>query len=381
MADKKDYYETLGVSRTASEEEIKKSFRKLAMKYHPDRNPDDKSSEAKFKEVKEAYDILSDSKKRAAYDQFGHEGPAGMGAGFGGGGFSGFGGAGGGFGDIFGDIFGEVFSGGRGGRARQPQRGSDVLYNLGLNLEDAVHGTTVKIRVPVWTKCNECNGTGARKGSEPTVCSTCGGSGQVHIQQGFFTIQQTCPACHGRGKIIANPCPKCRDGRIQEHKTLSVKIPAGVNDGDRIRLSGEGEAGPFGAPAGDLYVQVEIKPHPLFTRDGNDLLCEVPISFVVAALGGELDIPTIDGHVKLKIPSETQTGKVFRLRGKGVKSVHSNDTGDLLCRVSVETPVNLTSEQKTLFTKLDELIMKNEKKHSPRAKNWFDNVRDFFKAK
>jgi molecular chaperone DnaJ len=372
MAEKRDYYEILSVGKNADEAEIKKSYRKLAMKYHPDRNPDDKTAEAKFKEAKEAYEVLSDSKKRAAYDRFGHAGVSGMGAGQGGAGFGGFRGF-----EGFGDIFGDVFGGGRG--RSQPQRGADLGYNLNLDLEDAIHGTTIKIQVPTWTKCEECGGTGAKKGSGPTSCSTCGGSGQVHMQQGFFTIQQTCPECHGRGQTIKNPCSKCHgQGRIREQKTLSVKIPAGVDNEDRIRLAGEGEAGMFGAPAGDLYVQININPHPIFAREGNDLLCEVPISMITAVLGGELNIPTLDGQVKLKIPPETQTGKMFRLRGKGVKAVRSGITGDLLCRVIVETPVNLNHEQKELLENLAKSITADGKNHSPKAKTWFDNVKEFF---
>lgn len=376
---KRDYYEILGISKTASEEEIKKSYRRLAMKYHPDRNPNDKDAEAKFKEAKEAYEVLSDGKKRATYDQFGHAASEGMGGG-GGSGFQGFSGFGD-FGDELGDLFSSVFGGGGRSRGRS-QRGSDVLYNLTLNLEEAVHGTTTEIRIPSWVKCKECNGSGASKGSEPIVCKTCNGMGQVHMQQGFFTIQQTCPTCHGRGKIISNPCSKCRgQGRVQEHKTLSVKIPAGVDNGDRIRLGGEGEAGMHGVPSGDLYVEIHVKPHSLFIREGNDLLSEVPISFITAVLGGELDIPTLHGRVALKIPPETQTGKVFRLRGKGVKSVRNNLTGDLLCKVFVETPINLTSEQKNLFQQLGDSLAQNEKKHSPRSKTWFENVKDFFTRK
>ena len=378
MAEKRDYYEILGVTKNASDAEIKTSYRKLAMKYHPDRNPNDESAEAKFKEAKEAYEVLSDSQKRAAYDQFGHAGVSGMGGGPGGAGFGGFQGFQG-FGDIFGDIFGDVFgAGGRGGRAG-PQRGADLGYNLSLDLEDAVHGTTVKIQVPTWTKCEECNGTGAKKGSGPTTCGTCGGSGQVHMQQGFFTIQQTCPECHGQGQTIKDPCYKCHgQGRIQEQKTLSVKIPAGVDDGDRIRLGGEGEAGMQGAPAGDLYVQINLNPHPIFVREDNDLLCEVPISIVTAVLGGELNIPTLDGRVKLKIPPETQTGNMFRLRGKGVKAVRTGTTGDLLCKVIIETPINLSPAQKELLEQLDTSLTKDGKNHSPKAKTWFDNVKDFF---
>lgn len=374
MAEKRDYYQVLGVTKNASEADIKKAYRKLAMKYHPDRNPGDKSAEEKFKEAKEAYEVLSNDQKRSAYDRFGHAGvSAGAGAGPGFGGFEGFGG----FSDIFGDIFSDVF-GGRGGRAR-PQRGADLGYNLTLDLEEAVHGVTEKIHVPTWVKCTECNGSGARKGSGPTTCTTCGGRGQVQMQQGFFTIQQTCPDCHGRGQVIKNPCPRCHgQGRIREEKTLSVKIPPGVDNGDRIRLAGEGEAGMFGASAGDLYVQINVRPHSIFTREGNDLLCEVPISIITAALGGELDIPTLDGRVKLKIPSETQSGQIFRLRGKGVKSVRSGVTGDLLCKVVVETPINLNREQKELLEKLDQSLTEGGKKHSPKSKSWFDNVKKFF---
>lgn len=379
MANKRDYYEVLGVEKNASADDIKKSYRRLAMKYHPDRNPDDKTAEEKFKEAKEAYEVLSDSQKRSAYDQFGHAGVDPSMGGAGPGGFGGFGGFSG-FGDIFGDIFGDVF---RGGRAQtRAQQGADLGYNLTLDLEDAVHGTEVKIKVPTWVQCDGCKGSGAKSGIRPTTCTACHGSGQVHIQQGFFSIQQTCPKCHGRGQVIENPCSKCHgQGRVQEQKTLSVKIPAGIDDGDRIRLAGEGEVGMFGAPAGDLYVRVSIRPHAVFERDGNDLYCEIPISFVNAALGGELEVPTLDGRVKLKIPPETQSGRMFRLRNKGVQSVKSGSIGDLLCRVIVETPVKLTKEQKELFTQLDESLAKGGKKHNPKAKNWFDSVKRFFSSR
>jgi molecular chaperone DnaJ len=378
MTEKRDYYEVLGVSKSASEDEIKKSYRRLAMKYHPDRNPNDKSAEEKFKEAKEAYEVLSDSNKRASYDRFGHAGVGGAGAqGFGGGaGFSDFASGFGGFSDVFGDIFGDVFGGGR----AKARKGEDLLYELDLTLEEAVHGTETKIKIPTWVKCSECDGSGARKGTSATTCKECNGTGAVHMQQGFFTIQQPCPTCRGRGRIINDPCSKCRgQGRVQEQKTLAVKIPAGVDDGDRIRLTGEGQAGMHGTPPGDLYVQVRVRPHPIFTRHGNDLLCEVPISFVTAALGGEIEIPTLEGEVKLKIPAETQTGKVFRLRGKGVKPLRGGTIGDLMCKVQVETPINLTSEQKELLNKFHELLAKNEKKHNPRSQTWFDNVRKFFK--
>ena len=372
--DKRDYYEVLGVSKNASEADLKKAFKRLAMKHHPDRNQDDEDAEEKFKEAKEAYDVLSNAQKRAAYDQFGHAGVdpsagAGAGAGFG---------AGASFSDIFGDVFGDIFGGGgRGGQ--RVYRGADLRYNLELSLEDAVKGTSVKVRIPTLVGCNECGGSGARKGTSPTACTTCGGHGQVRMQQGFFSLQQTCPRCQGSGKIISDPCGKCHGhGRVEQHKTLSVKVPAGVDTGDRIRLSGEGEAGESGGPAGDLYVHVHVKDHAIFQRDGNDLFCEVPVSLVTASLGGELEVPTLDGRVKLKVPEETQSGKLFRLRGKGVKSVRSGVTGDLLCRVSVETPVNLTKKQKELLQELDASLMEDGVNHSPRASSWLDGVKKFF---
>ncbi|MCF6234919.1 MAG: molecular chaperone DnaJ [Gammaproteobacteria bacterium] len=370
---KKDYYEVLGVQRNASEAELKKAYRRLAMKYHPDRNPDDKSAEEKFKEAKEAYEILNNAQKRAAYDQFGHAGvdqSAGGGGGFQGGGFS------------FSDIFDDVFGGTGGGHSHRggPQRGADLAYNLELSLEEAVHGNTVKINIPTKIPCSTCNGSGAKKGSKPKKCTTCGGVGQVRVQQGFFSIQQACPKCHGEGTVITDPCGTCYgQGRVSKQKTLSVKVPAGVDTGDRIRLSGEGEAGGgAGAPSGDLYVQIRVRQHPIFTREENDLYCEVPISFSSATLGGSLDVPTLDGRVKLKIPSETQTGKVFRLRGKGVKSVHNNRLGDLLCKVTIETPVNLNKAQKELLENLEESMGGSRGKHSPKAGSWFDNVKQFF---
>ncbi|WP_456416236.1 molecular chaperone DnaJ [Thiolapillus sp.] len=375
---KRDYYEVLGVSRTATSVEIKKAYRKLAMKYHPDRNSgeDGEQAEIKFKEAKQAYEVLSDDQKRAAYDQFGHagvEGASGMGGGSGG-----FGGAGGSFSDIFGDVFGDIFGGGRG--AHRHQRGADMGYNLELSLEDAVRGTTVKIRVPAQVVCDACGGSGARKGTSPKACSTCGGSGQVRMQQGFFIAQQTCPTCHGRGVQIDDPCQACHgQGRIQKHKTLSVKVPAGVDSGDRIRLAGEGEAGENGGPAGDLYVQIHVKPHPIFERDDANLYCEVPIPFTTAALGGELEVPTLEGKVKLKVPAGTQTGKLFRIRGKGIKPVRGGAVGDLLCKVVVETPINLSDEQKELLQQLDESLRGGGRKHSPNASSWLDGVKSFFK--
>ena len=378
---KRDYYEVLGVSKNASEAELKKTYRRLAMKYHPDRNAGDKAAEAeaKFKEAKEAYEVLSDAQKRAAYDQFGH---AGVDPSMGGGHGAGFGGASN-FSDIFGDVFGDIFGGGRGGPGGGPRvhRGADLRYNLELSLEDAVAGTTVKIRVPTAVKCSVCDGSGAKKGSSPKTCSTCGGQGQVRMQQGFFSVQQTCPRCQGNGTIIDDPCTACRgQGRVQEHKTLSVKVPPGVDTGDRIRLTGEGEAGEHGGPPGDLYVQVAVKEHAIFTREDNNLYCEVPISFVTAALGGELEVPTLNGKVKLKIPAGTQTGKMFRMRGKGVTPVRGGPQGDLLSRVIVETPVNLTDEQKDLLSQFDKTMLAGGKKHSPHSSSWLDGVKKFFEG-
>ena len=368
---KRDYYEVLGVSKGADEKDIKKAYRREAMKHHPDRNPDDPDAEAKFKEATEAYDVLMDSKKRAAYDQYGHAGvdPNMGGAGFGGGNFS----------DIFGDVFGDIFGGGGRGRGG-PQRGSDLRYTLDISLENAVKGTTVEIRVPSLSTCATCDGSGAKKGSSPATCGTCGGAGQVRMQQGFFQVQQACPACRGRGKTITDPCGTCRgQGRVEKTKTLSVKVPPGVDTGDRIRLSGEGEAGPEGGPAGDLFVQMSVRQHAIFERDGKDLYCEVPITFVDAALGGDLDVPTLDGRVKLKIPPETQTGKLFRLRGKGVKPVRGGGVGDLLCRAVVETPVKLNKQQKALLEELrSSLGGEGGKAQSPRQTSWFEGVKSFF---
>ncbi len=376
MATKRDYYEVLGLGRDADEDALKKAYRKLAMKHHPDRNPDDKASEEKFKEAKQAYEILSDAQKRAAYDRHGHAGvEASMGArGAGAGGFADA------FGDIFGDIFGQAGGGGggRGGR-NGVYRGADLRYNLEITLEQAARGTETKIRIPSHESCEPCKGTGTKPGTQPKTCTTCAGHGQVRMQQGFFSVQQTCPKCHGAGKVIADPCLSCHGaGRIKKQKTLSVKIPTGVDEGDRIRLTGEGEIGVNGGPAGDLYVQMQIKPHAVFERDGDDLHCEMPISFTVAALGGEIDIPTLDGHAQIKIPPETQSGKIFRLRGKGIKGVRSHATGDLQCHMVVETPVKLTERQKELLREFEVISQADSPRHNPRAKGWMDKVKDFF---
>lgn len=373
---KRDYYEVLGVDKSVSEADLKKSYRRLAMKYHPDRNSGDADAEVKFKEAKEAYDVLSNGEKRAAYDQFGHAAfeNGGMGAG---GGFGGGAGAGG-FGDIFGDMFGDIFGGG-GGRQRQ-RRGADLRYNLELSLEDAVRGTEVNITVPRMSACGTCDGSGAKPGSQPKTCETCHGQGQVRMQQGFFSVQQTCPTCQGNGSTISDPCGTCHgQGRVKENKKLSVKIPAGVDEGDQIRLSGEGESAGAGGVNGDLYVSVTLKPHTIFEREGVDLHCSVPVSYSTLALGGELEVPTLEGRAKLKIPAGTQSGKLFRLRGKGVKNVrNSGYVGDLYCKVHVETPVNLTKRQRELLEELDATLNEGGRKHSPQESSWADKIKSFF---
>ncbi|MGJ8691174.1 MAG: molecular chaperone DnaJ [Thalassotalea sp.] len=373
---KRDYYEVLGVSKDASERDVKKAYKRLAMKFHPDRTQGDKGKEEQFKEVKEAYEILNDDQKRAAYDQYGHA--AFEQGGHGGGGFGG----GQDFGDIFGDVFGDIFGGGRGGGGRgqsRARRGSDLRYNLEMSLEDAVKGKSVELKVPTYVSCDPCSGSGAKKGTSAKACSTCNGHGQVQMRQGLFAVQQTCPTCSGQGKVISDPCTSCRgQGRVEKTKTLNAKIPAGVDTGDRIRLTGEGEAGEHGAPAGDLYVQVSVKDHKIFVRDENNLFCEVPISFTTAALGGDIEVPTLEGKVKLKIPKETQTGKMFRLRGKGVKSVRSSVIGDLMCKVVIETPVNLSGAQKDLLKQLETGIEEKRSHHSPKETGFFDGVKKFF---
>lgn len=371
---KRDYYEVLGVTRDASESDIKKSYRRLAMKLHPDRNPDDDSAAERFREASEAYEVLSDAEKRQAYDQFGHagvDGSAGMGGGFGGGSFS----------DIFSDVFGDIFgaaAGARGGRGGV-MRGADLRYGLELDLEQAVRGDSVEIKIPVLSACEPCDGSGAKPGTSPATCPDCNGLGQIRVAQGFFSLQQTCPRCRGAGQVVTDPCSKCGGrGRVEKRKTLNVRIPAGVDTGDRIRLAGEGEAGISGGPPGDLYVQIEVREHPIFAREGRHLHCDVPIGFADAALGGELEVPTLDGRVKLKIPPETQTGKLFRLRGKGVTPVRGGGQGDLLCRVVVETPVNLTDKQKQLLQEFRDSVSDGGEKHSPKESSWFKGVKDFF---
>lgn len=359
---KRDYYEILGVERGSEEAVVKKAYRRIAMKDHPDRNPDNPEAMERFKEATEAYEVLSDQEKRQAYDQYGHAGVNGN-----------AGGGDAGFSDVFGDVFGDIFGG---GRRAGPPRGSDLRYDLELDLEDAAKGKTIKIKVPTLAACKECSGSGARKGTSPITCTTCKGAGKVRRSQGFFAVEQACPTCRGRGKMITEPCNSCYgQGRVEETKTLSVKVPAGVDTGDRIRLTGEGEAGPEGGQAGDLYVQVVMRDHAIFQRDGSNLYCEVPISVADAALGGELEVPTLEGRVKLKIPAETQTGKLFRMRGKGVVPVRGGSPGDLLCRVAVETPVKLTSEQKDLLRKFQQTLESG--KHSPRKTSWFDAAKKF----
>jgi molecular chaperone DnaJ len=365
----RDYYEVLGVNKDVSEADLKKAYRRLAMKHHPDRNPDDADSEAHFKEAKEAWEVLSNPQKRAAYDRFGHAGvDASRGGRADGDAFS----------DIFGDVFGDIFGGGRRGGRSQVYRGADLRYELDLTLEQAVAGDNISIDIPGQVQCDKCDGSGAEPGSDVDTCTTCSGIGQVRVTQGFFSIQQTCPSCKGVGKTIKTPCSNCRGrGSVQKNRKLSVKIPAGVDTGDRIRLSREGEPGRNGGPPGDLYVDVMVESHPIFAREGQDLHCDVPISFATAVLGGSVEVPTLDGAVNIKVPSETQSGKTFRVRGKGVPSVRAHGIGDLMCRVQIETPVKLTGEQKKLLREFDKLVAGSDK-HSPRARSWMDGVRRFF---
>lgn len=372
---KRDYYKVLDVPRTATEAEIKKAYRRLAMKYHPDRNPNDREAEELFKEAKEACEVLTDPERRAAYDQYGHAGVEAAARGRGGS-YSGDA-----FSDIFGEVFGDIFGTRRGGGRTQVFRGADLRYELELDLDQAVFGHTVEIEVPTLIECEVCQGTGAAKGSAASPCDTCGGVGQIRISQGFFQLQQTCPRCRGAGTVIKNPCDSCLgQGRVRRTRKLSVKVPPGVDTGDRVRLSGEGEAGRNGGPAGDLYVEIHVREHPIFERDGEHLSCEVPISFATAALGGSVEVPTLDGSVTLKIPAETQSGRVFRLRDKGVKPVRGGPRGDLFCRVVVETPVNLSPEQRELIARLDESLRDDGHRHAPREKGFFEGVKRFFSS-
>jgi len=380
---KQDYYAVLGIDKGTSDADLKKAYRKMAMKYHPDRNAGNKSAEEQFKTIQQAYEVLSDPQKRQVYDTYGHAGVDAS---------SGYGGGhhaqqNANFDDIFGNIFGDIFgAGGRGegGFAKsnqsQVRKGADLRYFADLSLEDAIHGTNITIKLNVPAACKVCHGSGVKDGAKPSNCSTCHGQGQVRMQQGFFSIQQTCPSCGGAGTIIVDYCKSCRgNGRVEESKTLSVKIPPGVDNGDKIRLQGEGEAGFRGGKAGDLYVQVRVKEHPVFKRENSNLHCQVPISFSLAAIGGEIDVPTFTGPVKLKIPGETQTGKVFRLRGKGVTTVRKEGPGDLFCEITVETPVNLTKEQKELLQKFEDSTKNSNNKHNPLTQSWVQMVTNLFK--
>jgi molecular chaperone DnaJ len=373
---KRDYYKVLDVAKNASEADIKKAYRRLAMKYHPDRNPGDKEAEDRFKEAKEAYEVLTDAQKRAIYDQHGHDGIDAARQG-GGGGAGGFGGAD--FGDIFGEVFGDIFGGGRRDGRSQVFRGADLRYELELELPQAVFGYTTEIEIPRLMECETCSGSGAAKGHAPVTCEQCRGTGQMRISQGFFQLQQPCNRCRGSGRIVKNPCDTCLgQGRVRRTRKLSVKVPAGVSTGDRIRLGGEGEAGRNGGPPGDLYIEMNVKPHAIFEREGDDLSCEVPVSFATAVLGGSVNVPTLEGEVSLKVPAETQSGRVFRLRDKGVKPVRGGDRGDLFCRVVVETPVNLSSEQRELLRKFDESLRSDGRGHTPREEGFFEGVKRFF---
>jgi len=378
---KRDYYEVLGLAKNASEDDIKKAYRKLAMKHHPDRNQGDKPAEEKFKECKEAYEMLSDAQKRAAYDQYGHAGVDPNAGGFRPGGQEGFGG----FAEAFGDIFGDIFNGQGGGARRgangqQVFRGSDLQFAMEISLEEAAAGKETQIRIPSSDECETCKGSGVKPGTSPKTCPTCSGSGSVHMRQGFFSIQQTCPQCHGTGKIIPEPCPTCSGaGRVKKNKTLEVKIPAGINEGMRIRSAGNGEPGKNGGPSGDLYIEIRIKPHDIFERDGDDLHCTVPVGMTTAALGGSLEVPTLGGKAEISLPEGTQHGKTFRLRGKGIKGVRSSYPGDLYCHINVETPIRITEPQRRMLKELDDSFKTAGDRHSPNAKSWTDRVKDLFK--
>ena len=374
---KRDYYDVLGVPKNATDDDIKKAYRKLAMKHHPDRNQGDTATKAeeRFKEAKEAYEMLSDPHKRAAYDQHGH---AGVDPNLGGRGAEGFGG----FAEAFGDIFGDIFSGGQGGRGRGQQvyRGNDLSYAMEITLEEAALGKETQIRIPSWETCETCSGSGAKPGTSAKSCTTCNGAGTVHMRQGFFSIQQTCPHCRGSGKIIPEPCTACSgQGKIKKTKTLEVKIPAGIAEGMRIRSAGNGEPGTNGGPPGDLYIELRVKPHEIFERDGDDLHCSVPVGMTTAVLGGNIEVPTLSGKAEIDLPESTQHGKTFRLRGKGIKGVRSSYPGDLYCHITVETPVRITEHQRKLLKELDESFRKSGDRHSPNAKSWTDRVKDLFK--
>lgn len=374
---KRDFYDVLGVPKNAPDDEIKKAYRKLAMKHHPDRNQGDaaKGAEEKFKEAKEAYEMLSDPEKKAAYDQYGHAGVDPNMRGPGGGGAEGFGGS-------FGDIFGDIFGGGRGGQqrgGRQVFRGSDLSYAMDITLEEAAAGKDAQIRIPSWDSCETCNGSGAKPGTSVKTCQTCQGQGVVQMRQGFFSVQQTCPHCQGAGKVIPEPCGTCHgQGKIKRQKTLEIKIPSGIDDGQRIRSTGNGEPGTNGGPPGDLYIEIRLHKHDIFERDGDDLHCQVPVSVVVAALGGEIDVPTLAGKATIDIPEGTQNGKTFRLRAKGVKGVRASYPGDLYCHISVETPVKLTEHQRKLLKELGDSFKKGGHKHSPNDQGWFEKAKSFF---
>jgi len=370
---KADFYETLGVTKTADEKELKSAFRKLAMQFHPDRNPGDKACEHKFKEINEAYETLKDPQKRAAYDRFGH-------AAFENGGMNGAHGfAAGGFADIFEDIFGDMMGGGRRRSSGGRERGADLRYNMEISLEEAFTGKTAHIHVPASISCSECSGSGAKPGTSPTTCPMCSGGGRVRASQGFFSIERTCPQCHGRGQIIKDPCPKCSgQGRVTEERSLSVNIPAGIEDGTRIRLANEGEAGLRGGPQGDLYIFLAVKPHEFFQRDGADLYCKVPISMTTAALGGSFEVTTLDGsQTRVKVPEGSQHGRQFRLKGKGMPVMRQPAIGDLYIQVAVETPQNLTKRQRELLEEFENI---SSKENSPQSSGFFARMKDFFES-